>query len=258
MKKIVSIILCVGLFFWILSKAMVLGQSYSKEQVQQIKDKVKKSVVLATIKKDCEVFIDENMNKVIDTIKKGERVEILKDKTTKIYLIKSEKLKLKGWVKAENLNIDADPLTNYNTLSDIEIEIFANSNADFISSTNYFVWTDIDRQLTYIFKGKKHNWRLIKTIVCATGLNKSPTTKGFFKIGDRGKWFFSERLESGAMFWVRFNNSYLFHSVAMDKNKNVIDNVVGERRSSGCVRMTLEDIQWFYNNIPYGTTVFIN
>ena len=43
----------------------------------------------------------------------------------------------------------------------------------------------------------------------------------------------------------------------MDKNKNVIDNTLGQKHSSGCVRMSVENSQWFYDNIEYGTGVCI-
>jgi len=60
------------------------------------------------------------------------------------------------------------------------------------------------------------------------------------------------------MYYVRFNGSYLFHSIAMDKDKNVIDGVLGQRRSSGCIRMSLDDSKWFFENIPEKSRVFIN
>ena len=59
------------------------------------------------------------------------------------------------------------------------------------------------------------------------------------------------------MYWSRFNGSYLFHSVAMDKDKNITDNILGKRRSSGCVRMSVDDAKWFFENIEAGTKVWI-
>ncbi|MDE6357789.1 MAG: L,D-transpeptidase, partial [Eubacteriales bacterium] len=209
------------------------------------------SPVFAEINDDCNVFFDMEMKNYIKKLKKGASVEILQDKGEKVYLIKSEEEKIKGWVLAEFLNIPETPLANENRLKDIEIEKYINENG-FDSKTDYFVFTDIYRQLTYILKGKINNWKMEKTIICATGKNTSPTTRGFFEIGDKGEWFYSERLGSGAKYWVRFNGSYLFHSVAMDKNKNIQDNTIGQRCSSGCVRMQIEDIKWFYENIPYG------
>lgn len=234
-------------FVWQLKKQFVLGNDIE----------IKSSPVFAITKDLCEVYYNLDMKNSITTINKGEYVEILEDKGEEKYLIKSSKNNLKGWVFAKFLDIPKTPNTNKNKLKNYEIENYINENG-FDSKTNHLVFTDIDRQLTYILKGKLNNWKLEKIIVCATGKNTSPTTRGTFFIKDKGEWFYSERLKSGAKYWVRFNNCYLFHSIPMDKNKNILDNRLGERCSSGCIRMSLEDIKWFYDNIEYGTTVFIN
>lgn len=218
---------------------------------------IKESPVFAKINAECDVFSDIEMKNYIKKLKKGTEVEILQDKSEQKYFIKNEEEKVKGWVLAEFLDIPPTPKANQSRLKHGEIEKYVNEKG-LDSITEYLVFTDIDRQLTYILKGSFNNWKMQKTIVSATGKNTSPTTRGIFKIQDKGEWFFSERLSSGAKYWVRFNGSYLFHSIAMDKNKNIIDPTIGERCSNGCVRMPIEDIKWFYENIPYGTTVFIN
>jgi lipoprotein-anchoring transpeptidase ErfK/SrfK len=60
------------------------------------------------------------------------------------------------------------------------------------------------------------------------------------------------------MYWVRFNGSYLFHSIAMDRYQNIKDDTLGDRATAGCIRLSLEDSQWFYENIPSGTGVYVN
>jgi lipoprotein-anchoring transpeptidase ErfK/SrfK len=100
---------------------------------------------------------------------------------------------------------------------------------------------------------------LVRSFDCSTGLNKSPTTRGQFALSDRGEWFYSYRLASGAKYWIRFNGQYLFHSIPMDENKIIIpgEDVVGQKSSNGCVRLLLDDIKWIYDNIPDGTIVVI-
>lgn len=187
-----------------------------------------------------------------DVIEKNSVVEILKDRSERWYYVGYSNKK--GWIRSCNLYIEPDPKTNACRLTTKEIESF--SDEYFKSNTDYCVWVDIDRQRVYVLKNN-NGWCLERTIICATGKNKTPTVRGFFKIGDRGKWFYSERLNSGAKYWVRFSDSYLFHSVAMNKQGEIIDPVLGQRRSSGCVRMGVEDAEWFYNNIPVDTTVFV-
>lgn len=231
--------------------------SFVLAENKDFSDEIISLPVIAKINQDCDIFFDMELKNVIKNIKKGVNVEIFKDRGTKVYLVKNDEYKVKGWLKGEFLDIPDDPEVNTNYLKESTVEKFINDKG-ISSNTKYLIFTNIDRQLTYILEGKTGNWKVIKTIKCATGRNISPTTKGLFKITDRGQWFYSDRLGSGAKYWLRFNGSYLFHSVAMDKNKNVIDNVVGKRRSSGCVRMLIEDIKWVYENIPYETTVFIN
>lgn len=198
------------------------------------------------------VVYNKIMGAEIDVIEKNTAVEILKDKSEKWYYIGYSAKR--GWIKKEYLHIPDDPQPNNCQLGDEEIEAFSDKYLK--SDTNYCIWVDIDRQRVYVLKNI-NGWHLEKRIICSTGRNKTPTTRGFYKIGDRGTWFYSQRLNSGAKYWVRFNDSYLFHSVAMDKEGKITDGVLGQRRSSGCVRMSVESAKWFYDNIPVGTTVFI-
>lgn len=215
------------------------------------------SPVYAIITCDTTVFFDDTLKKPIKNIPANSFVEILQDKSEKVYLIKSLDFKIKGWVSSNYVHIPSTPSANLYPVSSTDIEHFINSN-NFKSDSPFFIFVDIDRQFIYILKGKVNNWALIKTIPCSTGKNSSPTTRGLFKTSDKGEWFFSDRLNSGAKYWVRFNGSYLFHSLPMDKDKNITDFTLGQRKSSGCVRMSVKDSFWFYKNIPFGTSVFIN
>lgn len=233
------------------------AQKFSSKRTEQIKNLVKSSIVYGTINKDCHIMdnYENGINK--NKIYKGDKVEILKDRGCQWYYIINSNTNDEGWINSQYIDIPADSPTNKNQMSKEEIQDYVNI-MNFESDTDYFIWVDIDRQKVNILKGSKGNWELLKSLDCATGKNVSPTTRGNFKISDRGKWFYSERLGSGAKYWVRFNGSYLFHSVAMDKDKNVIDDVLGEKRSSGCVRMSIGNSRWFFEKIPQGTSIFIN
>jgi len=126
-------------------------------------------------------------------------------------------------------------------------------------STNkeYGVVVDIDEQKVYIYKDKA----LYKTFICSTGLDGGyETPEGIYMIGSRGPSFYTEKYKQGAYHWVRFNKGYLFHSVPFDKDKNIITSEVdklGSKASHGCIRLSLEDAKWFYDNIPAGTVVIV-
>lgn len=227
------------------------------KEIETTEDKVKETFVFARIIKNSPYYNNYSYNrKKVGSLKKYEIVEVIRDRSYEWYLVKSEDGKC-GWVSKNALYIPEDPETNNHKMTQDEIENFANSRG-LKSDTSYLIWVDIDRQLTHIFLGQEGNWQLHKTMPCSTGKNISPTIKGTFKIQDRGKWFYTERLKSGAKYWVRFNGPYLFHSFPMDKQRNIIDNTLGERASSGCIRLSMEDSKWFYDYVKKGSTVFVN
>lgn len=224
------------------------------DETEKILALVKDSTIYAEVIEDADYYQYYGSG-FIGTFLKGTTVEILRDYNREWYRVKLED-KI-GWVRAASLNIPEDPKTNTDKMTKEEIEFFVN-HTELSSDTHYLVWVDIDRQLTHVFLGTKGKWGLHKTIICATGRNKAPTIRGTYKIQDRGTWFYSQRLGGGAKYWVRFYGDYLIHTVAMDANQNIVDNTLGKRASSGCIRFSLEDSEWFYSYVPQGTTVYIN
>ena len=120
----------------------------------------------------------------------------------------------------------------------------------------YQVLVSLKEQKTHIYK----DGILYKTFVNSTGAGDAYTPKGIYLIGDRGGSFFSGKYQQGAYNWVRFNHNYLFHSIPFDANKKLIPEEaakLGEKASHGCIRHSIEDAQWFYENITRGTLVVI-
>lgn len=211
------------------------------------------SPVYATLPRGS-VLYDSLGGKAVDLLLSGSKVEIIKDRSRQWYYVRF-KNKL-GWVKKDALNIPNDTLADKSIVPESIITNYANNNLK--SKTAHFVWVDIARQKVYVLKDNNGSWKVEKTIVCSTGKNISPTLRGRFETGDKGEWFYSERLGSGAKYWVRYKDSYLFHSVAMDNNQRIIDPTLGQKSSNGCVRMSVDDAKWFYENIERGTPVEIN
>jgi lipoprotein-anchoring transpeptidase ErfK/SrfK len=101
--------------------------------------------------------------------------------------------------------------------------------------------------------------RLIKEWIVSTGKNNS-TPLGSFTTKNKGDWFFSEKYQQGGKWWVAFQGNYLFHSIPMDRDQNVISEEaekLGMPVSHGCIRLKEEHAKWLYNNIPKGTPVII-
>lgn len=231
-------------------------QANTKEE-KRILSLVQSSAVYGDITEEISLYEqpDENSNG-LEVLKKGAQVEILEDRSTQWYFVLDNITGVQGWITGKVLEIAKDSPTEKSEMTTEEKEFYIKL-LELESKTDYLIWVDINRQTVNIFEKKENNWKFFNSFICATGKNVSPTVRGTFQISERGEWFFSERLGSGAKYWVRFHDTYLFHSVAMDENKEIIDGVLGERRSGGCVRMSVADAKWFFDTIPEKTTVFI-
>lgn len=181
---------------------------------------------------------------------KGETVEIFMDtgNGTKYKVSAAGKT---GWVSGGSVSIPPDFETNPNKMTKEEIELYANTK-NFTSDTRYYIWIDLDRQVLNVLDKSDDIWILVKSIPCATGKNVTPTIRGTFKVQDRGLRFGSSL---GAKNWVRIDGNYLMHSLPIYSNGSVADWTLGKRASHGCVRMSMEDSKWIYDNIPTETTV---
>lgn len=123
------------------------------------------------------------------------------------------------------------------------------------------VWVEVSLKKNthevYIYTGETLN----KKMPCSGGTEDEPTVMGVFYLQNRGEWFYSERFNEGALYWVRFYDQYLFHSVPVDKNFNTIEEEeekIGGPASHGCIRLLKDDAKWFYENIPDQTLVIIH
>ena len=126
------------------------------------------------------------------------------------------------------------------------------------SKTNYLVTVDLKSQNTYIYEGSKNKWNLLKPFKCSTGIKNKETPEGIFSIKEKGEWFFSQKYNQGGKYWVQFSGNYLFHSIPFDKDKKtIVDYTLGTPSSHGCIRLSVDDSKWLYDNIPKNTKVII-
>ena len=115
-----------------------------------------------------------------------------------------------------------------------------------------------ETQRVYIRKGLTN---VEKEIICSGGTTQEPTIQGTYYLENRGEYFYSERFEEGALYWVRIKDQYLFHSIPRDENNEIIlceENKIGKPASHGCIRMLDADAKWFYENVPDNTMVIIH
>ncbi len=120
----------------------------------------------------------------------------------------------------------------------------------------YHIDVLLDEQKTRVY----YKDELIREMICSTGAPDTPTPKGSFKTGDKIFYSWLPKYDVGAYYFVRFFNSYLFHSIPFDDEGNMIkeefDNL-GKASSHGCIRLGMEDAKWFYENLPPGISLEI-
>ena len=112
-------------------------------------------------------------------------------------------------------------------------------------------------QKVYIRSGDK----VVYTMICSTGMDGSTPT-GNYSVQNRGEDFFNGEENMGARYWVSWANygEYLFHTVPTDSNGEYIVSEaekLGVPASHGCVRLTVADAKWLYEQLPDNTPVVI-
>ncbi|MGU8587090.1 L,D-transpeptidase family protein [Clostridium perfringens] len=129
---------------------------------------------------------------------------------------------------------------------------------DITSNTNYLVFVNIAEQKTYVYEGSKNDWTLDKTFTCSTGIEGKETPVGIFTVQTRAPWFFSPKYGQGGKYYVQFMGNYLFHSIPFNSDKTTVsDPTLGVPASHGCIRLSVEDSKWLYDNVQNGSKIII-
>lgn len=101
----------------------------------------------------------------------------------------------------------------------------------------------------------------VKAIICSTGKKTGDTPLGTFTTSDKYDW---RLMVDGtySQYAYRIDGEIMFHSVPCFKEKkDQLEykeyNKLGSAASLGCIRMSVRDAKWLYDNCPKGTTVVI-
>lgn len=143
---------------------------------------------------------------------------------------------------------------DYSNKSELENHI---NDKGYSSSTNFYICVDLKNQKVNVFQGGQGNWKLIRSMNCASGASSTPTPKGFFRIEQKGPFFWVDS-NIKCDYYTGFYGNYLFHTVLLDKKGNIVDGTLGTPISHGCIRLSIEDAKFIYFNIPIETAVWIN
>ncbi len=129
----------------------------------------------------------------------------------------------------------------------------------------YFIEVDVNNQLIKVFR-RDENLEftdLHKIFTASTGTAKYPSDVGTWTLnGRRARWATFPTWGGGlAQYWTRINPSIAFHSFLYSSNRSINMGSVralGKPASHGCIRLTIQDAKWIYDNIKAGVEVWIH
>ena len=128
----------------------------------------------------------------------------------------------------------------------------------------FLLKVSVKEQRVYAYRWANGDYnKLVRTMTCSTGTEGHETPLGTYRAaGPAGRWYYFQKYKCWAQYAYRIDGAYLFHSVIYsEKNEDTVRwgsvYALGGRASHGCVRLSVEDAKWIFENCPSGTTVKI-
>ena len=122
----------------------------------------------------------------------------------------------------------------------------------------YYITVNLTENIVTVYEQDEEGNYTVpkKAFLCSAG---TETPEGTFRTTDKYVWrpLFGNVYGQYA---TRITGHILFHSVPyLKQDKSTLEyeeyNKLGETASAGCIRLTVEDVKWIYDNCPSGTTV---
>ena len=235
------------------------------------------NIVKRVFKKKIKILVQDTISPTIlgpeaITITAGEEADLLKD----VSVVDNSNENIKATVLGD---YDFNKAGNYNLKYVASDSSHNKSERDFVLIVNkktivknnikesknvregYPYYIKINRKLNvvYVYEAEEGEYKkLVKVFVCSTG---AQTPLGIYSTQNKYVW----RLlvgDSYGQYATRITGHILFHSVpyerqSKDSLKYWLYNRLGNKDSLGCVRLTVEDAKWIYDNCPLGTKVEI-
>lgn len=135
--------------------------------------------------------------------------------------------------------------------------VYSSSHADAASA--YQIRINKQANCVTVYKQNSNGtYKPVKAIICSTGY---ATKLGTYSLGQKMRWHTLMGPCYG-QYCTRIYGGVLFHSVwYTSQNPSTLSissyNKLGITASHGCVRLTVADAKWIYNNVPSGSKVII-
>lgn len=128
------------------------------------------------------------------------------------------------------------------------------------AASTYQIKINKQQNCVTIYKlGAGGKYKPVKAMVCSTGY---ATQTGSYSLGSKMRWHTLDGPCYG-QYCTRIYGGVLFHSVWYTGYNNPATlsassyNKLGTTASHGCVRLTVADAKWIYDNVPSGSSVII-
>lgn len=162
--------------------------------------------------------------------------------------------------ETEALNQQSGTEEDYGEQNLLDMEDYSRVPAD--NGCPYYIKVNRERNVItiYALDEKGYYTKPIKAMVCSVGKDNG-TPVGTYAMKDKHSWC---SLVGGVygQYAYRVTGQIMFHSVpyySMNKGDLEIEeyNKLGENASLGCIRLSVSDAKWIYDNCPQGTLVTI-
>lgn len=172
-----------------------------------------------------------------------------------------------------NSNTEAVELNPENNINSTETELKENMQEEQVIETikpleeeidvsqvdGFYIKVNYEANVVTIYiKDEEGNYtRPYKVMTCSTGT--ATPHNGVYKLSDKGKWGMMVG-RVWAQYYTRITGQILFHSVPYtSKSPSTLEyweyDKLGTTASAGCVRLTVKDAKWIFDNCKPGTQV---
>jgi len=122
---------------------------------------------------------------------------------------------------------------------------------------------DLTNKVVKVYKKAGNEYVLYRLMICTIGQSGYSTPKGtFYLTGYHVRFGYFSKYNCYAQYWSQIKGQILFHSILFSRKENTAYratsyNNLGKAASHGCVRLSVPDAKWIYENCPKGTQVTI-
>ncbi len=129
----------------------------------------------------------------------------------------------------------------------------------------FAITVDVQNQIVSVYtRDEEGNYTIpVRQMLCSTGKVGTPSPVGDWVLnGRKAKWCYFPKWGDYARYWTRINAKVAFHSPIYSATRNDAMkigsyNMLGNRASHGCIRLSVPDAKWIYDNVGAGTVVSI-